>query len=208
MKKHFLKISTAVMVACSIPCAVSGQKKAMQIVPTAGVGYSITGALMGFISNGLNAVDVESSKTPVIIGGADFAVTDIFSVGGIYTYQGLTVKYNSYQVEDTAGNMITITGDFKDVLSRQSVGVRSLFHFGQNEDFDLYSGARFSYVWWNYNGREDFDASMLSFGSPVKVQALFGMRYFFIPNLGIGMEFAVGATYFMSFGLNGRFGGI
>jgi len=108
------------------------------------------------------------------------------------------------------GNLISTTGSFTDRITRQSIGVRPLFHFGESENLDLYTGARFSYVWWNYksDGRTDLSSSDIfgGFGSPVKPQAIFGMRYNFMPALGFNAEFAIGSTYFMMVGINARFG--
>lgn len=194
------------------PEQAAAQKYQGQAVVTGGAGYSVTGILLGFISDGLDATGtVNSTKTPVIIGGLDYGLTDRFSLGAVYTYQGVTVKYNTYETTDVNGNIITVTGDFKDRLTRQSIGIRPLFHFGDNDDLDLYAGARFSYVFWNYNSdRTDVNVNDLFklFGSPVKPQALFGMRYFVTENVGVGTEFALGATYFISVGLHARFGGM
>jgi hypothetical protein len=212
MKKSFLiAVAACIFTAVAIPNQASAQKYQGQIVPTVGVGYSITGLLLGSLSTTLNALGTKSTKTPVLIGGADFGVSDRFSIGLIYTYQGVSVKYNSYTAgTDTAGNVITVTGDFTDRLTRQSIGLRPLIHFGDIDDLDIYAGARFSYVFWNYNSdRTDVNVDDIFdlFGSPIKPQAIFGMRYFVTENIGLGTEFALGATYFMSIGINARFGG-
>lgn len=195
------------------PQEAAAQKYQGQAVITGGAGYSVAGIFLGLLSDGLNATGVvTSTKTPVILGGVDYGLSDRFSLGLLYTYQGVTMKYDSYDMTDANGNIITVTGDFKDRLTRQSIGLRPLFHFGDNDDLDLYAGARFSYVFWNYNSnsRNDVDVQQLFdlFGSPIKPQALFGMRYFVTDNIGLGTEFALGATYFMSFGIHARFGGM
>lgn len=213
MKKTIYLASAFFILAFFIlPKQGSAQKYQGQVVITGGAGYSVTGLFLGLISDGLNATGaVSSSKTPVILGGVDYGISDRFSLGAIYTYQGVTMKYNTYEFTDANNNVVTVTGDFKDRLTRQSIGIRPLFHFGDNDDFDLYAGARFSYVFWNYNSdRTDVDVQQLFdlFGSPIKPQALFGMRYFVTPNIGLGTEFALGATYFMSVGIHARFGGM
>lgn len=213
MKKALFYSATALLLGFIInPQRASAQKYQGQAVITGGAGYSVTGLLLGFITDGVNATGtVSSTKTPVILGGVDYGLSDRFSLGAIYTYQGITVKYNSYETTDANGNSVTVVGDFKDRLSRQSIGIRPLFHFGDNDDLDLYAGARFSYVFWNYNSpRTDVNVQDLFkfFGSPVKPQALFGMRYFVTDNIGLGTEFALGATYFISVGVHARFGGM
>ena len=211
MKKttHFFIILLLVGFSTFAPQYANAQKIKGQTVVTAGAGYSLAGALMILISDGLNTSGtVTSTKTPVIIGGLDYGITDHFSLGAVYTYQGLSAKYSSFY--DSNGNLISTTGSFTDRLTRQSIGVRPLFHFGESENLDLYTGARFSYVLWNYksDGRTDLSSSDIfgGFGSPVKPQAIFGMRYNFMPALGFNAEFAIGSTYFMMVGINARFG--
>ena len=213
MKKttHFFIILLLVGFSTFAPQYANAQKIKGQTVVTAGAGYSLAGILMDVISTGLNTVsDVTSTKTPVIIGGLDYGITDHFSLGAIYTYQGLSAKYSSFTDFDSLGNSITYFGSFNDRITRQSIGIRPLFHFGDSENLDLYTGARFSYVWWNYksDGRTDLSSSDIfgGFGSPVKPQAIFGMRYNFMPALGFNAEFAIGSTYFMMVGINARFG--
>lgn len=213
MKKVPLFAVIALVAAFSVinPGRAHAQKAKGQFVGTAGAGYSIVGLFFDAIKEGLNTTgDVTSSKTPVLWGTADYGITDRFSVGACYTYQGITAKYGSYTTTDTAGNNITIIGDFKDRISRQSIGIRPLFHFGDSDDLDVYVGARFSYVFWNVvSDRSDVSASDVfsGLGSPIKPQFIFGTRYFFIPQLGFNAELAIGPTYFMAFGISGRFGG-
>ena len=211
MKKttHFFIILLLVGFSTFAPQYANAQKIKGQTVVTAGAGYSLVGALMTLISDGLNTSGtVTSTKTPVIIGGLDYGITDHFSIGAVYTYQGLSAKYSSFY--DSNGNLISTTGSFTDRLTRQSIGVRPLFHFGESENLDLYTGARFSYVLWNYkpDGRTDLSSSDIfgGFGSPVKPQAIFGMRYNFMPALGFNAEFAIGSTYYMMVGINASFG--
>jgi hypothetical protein len=208
-------IATALFIAAFAmfnPSTAHAQKAKGQVVATGGVGFSLVGLIMNVVQDGINTTDqIRSTKTPVIFGSGDFGITDRFSVGACYTYQGLSMKYSSYTTTDTSGNSVTVIGDFTDRLTRQSIGIRPLFHFGDSEDLDLYVGARFSYVFWNYNSsRNNFDGAdiLKGFGSPVKPQFILGMRYFFIPTVGFNAEFAIGPTYFMAFGVCARFGGM
>src|ERR1041385_3885540 len=187
MKK--LPVSAVIVLVAAFstinPRTACAQKAKGQIVTTAGVGYSVVGLVMNVLQDGINSTGtVKSTKTPVIWGTTDYGITDRFSVGACYTYQGITAKYNSYTMTDTAGNNITVTGDFTDRITRQSIGIRPLFHFGNSDDLDVYVGARFSYVFWNYHSaRTDITSSdvLSGFGSPIKPQFVLGMRYFFIP---------------------------
>ncbi|CAN5359137.1 hypothetical protein BH09BAC5_BH09BAC5_02300 [soil metagenome] len=213
MKKTSIFVVAGLVMALSTvnPTTAKAQKAKGEVVVTGGAGYSIVGLLLNVINKGLNTTGtVSSSKTPVILGAVDYGITDRFSVGACYTYQGITAKYNSFTMTDTAGNNVTVNGDFKDRITRQSIGIRPLFHFGENEDLDLYVGARFSYVFWNItSSRADVSTADVfkGFGSPIKPQFLFGMRYFFVPAVGFNAEFAIGPTYFMQVGISARFGG-
>lgn len=216
MKKGSFIFAVAIMLLAGIisPKQAAAQKYRGQSVVTGGVGFSFVGLLLGVIDNTVDAAtDIRSTKTPVIIGAYDYGVSDRFSVGVGYTYQGITMRYDSYYKPNINGSGDTIvTGDFRDRLSRQNFGIRPLFHFGDNDDLDIYAGLRLSFVRWSYNtNRPDFDASgatrLLSGASPVKAQALFGMRYFFTENLGFNTELAIGPSYFAMVGLNARFGG-
>ena len=213
MKKttHFFIILLLVGFSTFAPQYANAQKIKGQTVVTAGAGYSLVGLFMGAISTGLNTIgDVNSTKTPVIIGGLDYGITDHFSLGAVYTYQGVSANYNSYTDYDTLGYLVTIQGSFTDRITRQSIGVRPLFHFGESEKLDLYTGARFSYVWWNSTSSVRANLSQTDIfaglGRPIKPQAIFGMRYNFMPALGFNAEFAIGSTYFMMVGINARFG--
>jgi hypothetical protein len=216
MKKGSFIIAVALMLLAGIiaPKQASAQKYQGQSVVTGGVGFSFVGLLLGVIDNTVDAAtDIRSTKTPVIIGAYDYGISDRFSIGVGYTYQGITMKYDSYfKPSINGGPDTTITGDFKDRLSRQNFGIRPLFHFGDNDDFDIYAGLRLSFVRWSYNtNRPDLDVSgatsLLSGASPVKVQGLFGMRYFFTENIGFNTELAIGPSYFAMVGINARFGG-
>lgn len=182
------------------------------MVASGGVGFSVVGLLFTVVREAVNSSsDVQLSKTPVIWGGADYAINDWFSLGACYTHQGISMKYDSYKTIDVrTGNIIEVYGDFNDRLTRQSIGIRPLIHLGHHKSWDVYFGGRFSYVKWKYKGDriDDFTSSISrSFGSPLKPQAVLGVRYFFIPNLGINFELAAGPTYFMSCGIAARFHG-
>lgn len=211
MKKHgtcFLFLLILIPVFVSSPLAA--QKYRKQVVGTFGVGYSVTGILFNLLQESLEANDMNSTKTPVLLGGLDYGITDRFSIGGVYTYQGLYARYSNYNSINEHGDTTIVTGDFHERLTRQSIGIRPLFHFGDNDDVDAYAGCRVSYVFWNYSGpRNDLNVNKVFRGlGPVKAQALFGVRYFITNNIGLGAEFALGPTYYVSFGLNLKFGGV
>jgi hypothetical protein len=211
MKKGSFIIAAVLMLLAGIivPKQAAAQKYQGQSVVTGGVGFSVVGLFFGLVETGLDAgTEIRTTKTPVLIGAYDYGVSDRFSVGVAYSYQGLTLKYDNYI--DANGN--TVLGNFTDRLTRQNFGLRPLFHFGDNDDFDIYAGLRLSFMRWSYTtDRPDlasnFATEILGGASPVKVQGLFGMRYFFTENIGFNTELAIGPSYFAMIGVNARFGG-
>ncbi|MFN8714744.1 MAG: hypothetical protein ACK5Z2_17990 [Bacteroidota bacterium] len=211
MKKGSFIIAIALMLLAGIitPQQVSAQKYQGQSVVTGGVGFSVVGLFFGLIENGLDAgTEIRSTRTPVLIGAYDYGISDRFSVGIAYSYQSLTLKYENYT--DLNGNLVV--GSFTDRLTRQNFGLRPLFHFGDNDDLDIYAGLRLSLMRWSYSSdrpdiSDNFATNILGGISPVKVQGLFGMRYFFTENIGFNTELAIGPSYLAMVGINARFGG-
>lgn len=216
MKKNILATSTIfiMLIAACMPNASHAQKYQGQSVVTGGVGWSVVGLFLGVIDKGLDATsDVRSTKTPVVMGAYDFGISDRFSIGAHYTYQALTLRYDGYTTFDSQGFFdSTVVGSFRDRLLRQSFGIRPLFHFGDNDDLDIYAGLRLSFLRWSYNSTrpdlgDDFATDILKAANPIKVQGVFGLRYFFTENIGFNTEFAIGPSYFAMIGINARFGG-
>jgi hypothetical protein len=213
MKKGSFIIAVAVMLLAGViaPKQASAQKYQGQSVVTGGVGFSVVGLFLGLVDNALDAAtDIRSTKTPVLLGAYDYGVSDRFSIGVGYTYQSLTLKYDGYYVNGDLDSLKQ--GSFTDRLTRQNFGLRPMFHFGDNDDLDIYAGLRVSFVRWSYTSNRpdiagNWASDILGGASPVKAQALFGMRYFFTENLGFNTELAIGPSYFAMIGINARFGG-
>jgi hypothetical protein len=213
MKKGSFIIAVALMLLAGViaPKQASAQKYQGQSVVTGGVGFSVVGLFLGLVDNALDAAtDIRSTKTPVLLGAYDYGVSDRFSIGVGYTYQSLTLKYDGYYVN---GNLDSLKqGSFTDRLTRQNFGLRPMFHFGDNDDLDIYAGLRVSFLRWSYTSNRpdiagNWASDILGGASPIKAQALFGMRYFFTENLGFNTELAIGPSYFAMIGINARFGG-
>lgn len=213
MNKRTIIIATAILmiIGVAMPNKAAAQKYQGQSVITGGVGFSVVGLFFGLVKEGLNATtNISSTKTPVLLGAYDYGLSDRFSIGVGYTYQSLTLKYDGYYFNGSQDSLIT--GNFTDRLIRQNFGIRPMFHFGDNDDLDIYAGLRISMVRWSYTtSRNDLGSNwateLLGGASPVKAQALFGMRYFFTENIGFNTELAIGPSYFAMVGINARFGG-
>ena len=177
-------------------------------VINAGAGWSLVGALFGFVNNSVpDSSSVDLKQTPVIIGAYDYFVSPKFSIGAAYSFQSFTFSYANYPYTGAGG--ATYYGTFKDVVKRQNFAIRPLFHFGNSDDMDPYFGLRLGYTQWSYSTTNPdplYDNSgTTSIGSSVKVQVLFGARYWITDFLGFNTEVAIGSPYFLMVGANFRF---
>lgn len=197
-----------------IPSVVQAQNAQGQISANAGVGVSLVGALFSAVKNNVNAqpgATVTLHSTPVITAGVDYAIADHFSLGVAGSYQSFSSEYTNYTYTNSQG--VDVTGSYKDKVTRMNFGLRPLFHFGDNENFDPYFGARISFTNWSYSTSNpdpyyDFgDVYSFIGASPVKFQVLFGAHYFFNEIVGINGEVAVGPSYYLMGGLSFKFGG-
>lgn len=179
-------------------------------VVTAGAGYSLVGALFKSVDNAIGSngtVDLKS--TPVICGMYDYALADHFSIGAAFSYQSFTAVYTNAEYTNSQG--FTVTGSWKDRVTRMNYAIRPLFHFGDNESFDHYAGVRLGFTNWGftsdnpdpYYNTTDFYPS--GFKNRLRVQTLYGMRYFFTDNIGVNLELAIGSPYYMMGGVNFKF---
>ena len=186
------------------PLSVFSQKQEGEMVATAGAGWSLLGAIFS-----LSDVSGETSTTvtPVFHASFDYGLTRNMSIGAAFGYQKATVSYNDYVYYNS--NNQEITEDFDWSVSRLNIGARVLFHYGSNENFDMYSGMRLGFQ----SFTSEFDTTDPSFDSDFKGGTLgfqlvaFGARGYFTPNIGFNAEVALGSPYFVMGGLNYRFGG-
>lgn len=121
----------------------------------------------------------------------DFAFNDKFSIGVAYSYQRFILDVPQYVYADS---------------KRTNVAIRFLWHYVQNERLDMYAAARLGMTFWD----EDFDYTYDPFDTAEKrklpaPQIALGTRYYVTPNIGLGIEAAVGAPHYFSFGANYRF---
>lgn len=210
--RKLLTVAVAVIAFTVLtPSQAVAQKYLGQTVIGSSAGFSLVGALL---TNAFNVTDraiagFDARVTPGISNTIDVGLAPRFSLGAAYFIQSAKAEWSSY--EDSNG--IVHTGDYYFRLTRHNFGIRALFHFGDNDDFDPYFGVRIGMARWtfktNVEGGNDiglFDNTL--FRARVLPQALFGVRYFFLPFLGVNAEIAVGFPYYLSTGINFRFGGM
>ncbi len=204
MKKTLLLFVSALLLCSSN--VLKAQKQQGEFVVTAGAAQSLSGILFTAIKDGINySGDSKSTTIPNLILHGDYGLSDVFSLGLGYSYQSLQVSYRQYTDDDS----VTYSGNFEDRFTRQNVGLRTLFHFGENPNLDLYAGARTSFTFWNHTTNRQ-NGNTVEFGkvlnNRMRFQALFGMRYYFSDLLGVNLEFSIGAPYFIMGGINLKFG--
>jgi hypothetical protein len=188
------------------PLSVFSQKQKGEMVATAGAGWSVIGAL--FSVSDVSG-DVSTSVSPVIHASFDYGLTRNMSIGAAVGYQRGVATFSDYEYYNSANQLVTENFEWK--VSILNIGARALFHYGRNEDFDMYSGVRFGYR--NINSEYETtdtsfdDTAFENLGSLGFQLVAFGARGYFTPNLGFNAELAFGSPYFIMGGLNYRFGG-
>lgn len=154
---------------------------------------------------------------PTWQGAYDFALNDWFSLGVAATYNRVGVEFGGldYHPNDS----LSLMGDFDIRVSRTTIVLRPLFHYGHFEKIDMYSGLRIGASVWtgSIKGegsveafeflKKDLKTPRLRFSGVVPTAALtlYGIRYYPIPNVGIGAELNVGSPYMASASVNFRF---
>lgn len=202
MKKTII-VTLAVLFGSSFLSTAQRQEGEVDI--TVGAGYSLgMNALRGLINIALVESDLEKVKSvPIINGMIDYGITENFSLGGAYSFHRWS--WND-RFTDTSG--VTTSGSA--TAMRHNIGARALFHFGENDDVDIYAGGRVGTSIWrfdaSYSDSEGNSASDFSVPNGIfSVQALFGVRAYFNEFVGANFEFGLGtAPYLIAGGLTFR----
>lgn len=180
------------------------QKSEGSSVATLGLGYSF---FNNIIKTSLDTyTDVEVKSVPTIAFTFDHSLTDKFSIGLAGAYQNVSGEFtNTY----TDADLNSQTEKAKTTVSRINLAIRPLFHYGNNDKLDMYSGLRVGYLIRNVsvesndpNGAflEELDGNRFALGL-----VPFGMRYFFTDNIGINMDLQIGTPYVVSGGVAFQF---
>jgi hypothetical protein len=167
-------------------------------------------------------------KSPQINIAYDRGITQWFSVGGAVSYNQISADLENVKYHRTEN-----LGNFTLGLSRLTFGARALFHYGNANRLDMYSGLRVGFGIWSLQtssslaGNIDDKANQIvkeiggsglwrtlignrvsgHFVLPQAQLILFGLRGYVTEHIGINGELSVGSPYFASIGINYRFGG-
>ncbi|MCB0572200.1 MAG: hypothetical protein KDC66_20680 [Phaeodactylibacter sp.] len=173
----------------------TAQTQPGESVISANAGFSLVGALFSLAD--IDA-DVKSSAPPAVQLNYDYAINELFSLGGGLSYQRFKLAYTDYGDD---------MEDFDVQLSRFNVALRGLFHYGAQEQVDMYSGIRLGLSNWSADvgtSNPDFEPPKGNGISVAPQLILFGIRGYLTDGLGINAELAVGGPHFFAIGLSYR----
>ncbi len=157
-------------------------------------------------------IDINESGDPTIFtasidGSAattlayDYRFGRVFSLGGALSHQAIDITgfRNTETSEPISGSLD---------INRIFLSGRTLFHYGKNPKWDLYSGARVGATLWNVKSTVDQDEFTLGTGVtlgsgtlvlPHLVPIPFGFKFYPDDRLMLGAELAVGSPHVLAF---------
>lgn len=197
MKKALCLFALVGLIAYS-PLKAQDQKSTVCL----NAGVSLVGQIVS-----LGDVDGEGSTTalPAIQLTYDYMLNDWFSLGAAGSFQKMSADVIGYTYIDEGGNIIV--EDVETSLNRLNFAARALFHYGNFENLDMYSGIRLGYTNWSYStdsSDPDYVDDIVAGGFAPQLVA-FGIRGYFTDAFGVNVEFAIGPPSYLSAGLNLRF---
>ncbi len=200
------------------------QSDAYQNTITVNAGFSLAGTLVNLLDNeNLDEFDnvdqdefsnlsgqFSGTSTPAIQVNYDRALANWFSLGAGVSYQKLGFDINNFSYTDGDNQQQNI--DFVSTnFNRVNVSLRALFHYGNKNRMDLYSGLRLGITSWGASIEstddqieDDLEASGFVGINPAIQLIPFALRGYVTENIGINFETAIGAPHFFSIGLNYR----
>ncbi len=208
MKKLNL-LALVIMASCFLLATDSNAQRQGQGVVGIQVGQSIIGSLINSAGDELTGDGrVDASNNPVFQLTYDHGFADRFSLGVAVAIQRFKFDYENYEYTDSDG--MFQTANFDASASRTSFAVRPLFHYGNGDKLDMYSGLRVQYINWsgsNDSPDENFEIDAFSGGRFGVGLVLFGFRYYVTDMIGLTGEVQIGAPYVSAFGVSARLGG-
>lgn len=157
------------------------------------------------LSDTLLIHSIRSSRV-AIQANYDYALTNRFSIGLAYSNQGFSENNSAYSMMGVDSIPVP-QQDYDAAIQRNNLAVRLLWHYVQNEHWDIYAGLRYGvtfttskYVFPTAN--TDFKETETDFTS---IQFALGWRYYINDQVGLSVEAALGKPHFLSVGANYRF---
>lgn len=203
MKKLTIVIITIFTLSCTNSFS---QDTLYHSTISAGVGQSLVKSVSDlFLNTALfEETGLKYTALPAFFVNYDYSVNEWFSVGAAGSYQIFKLK------ETSSSEFIKI--------NRLNVGLRGLFHYGNSDKIDMYSGVRLSTTMWDLNSNiTSGDPSIDNFINDLNTTRFFdkaiviapqlvafGIRGYFTEHFGAHIEFSIGSPYYMSGGVNFR----
>lgn len=182
------------------------QDKTYKSTVSLGVGQSMVKALADVFlnNNSFDSTGLKYTSLPAFYGNYDYQINEFFSVGAAGSFQLFKLKN-------------TVTSEFVQI-NRTNIGIRALFHYGNTDKMDMYSGVRLSTTMWDLSTNITGDPSVTEFVDDLNASRFFdkaiviapqivafGIKGYFTDMFGAHMEFSIGSPYYLSGGVNVRF---
>jgi hypothetical protein len=204
MKTKFILVSL-ILLMITYHSGLS-QDKTYKSTVSLGVGQSMVKALADVFlnNNSFDSTGLKYTSLPAFYGNYDYQINEFFSVGAAGSFQLFKLKN-------------TVTSEFVQI-NRTNIGIRALFHYGNTDKMDMYSGVRLSTTMWDLSTNITGDPSVTEFVDDLNASRFFdkaiviapqivafGIKGYFTDMFGAHMEFSIGSPYYLSGGVNVRF---
>lgn len=202
MKKTFTFLLVCLMACFAINTeTANAQHEKGDVVISLGAGYGLFNSILS--SNDLDSDDYSVFATPPLIATVDYGVSDLLSIGLMVNYGAFGSK-DKHQFFDANNELVEEIA--KETFSCIGFSVRPLFHYGNVENMDFYSGLGLGIGFLNSKtDSNDPDYTFLTTGfsgTALCLQITTGMRYFFTDNIGAHLEFSPIGPYVFEGGLS------
>ncbi|HEV7231202.1 MAG TPA: hypothetical protein VGO45_07740 [Bacteroidia bacterium] len=152
---------------------------------------------------------------PAGVVNVDWSWKERLSIGGCFSWQEIGYRFNNYNYTPSGSSIQSnpVLINWVDTYDRYNLAVRLLYQFVQTKDFQMYFGVRGGYTWWSrrstnpdpFYNFDPYNEYSHIFITPVSIQSVMGMRYFFNETIGINAEVGIGAPYALLLGVTGKF---
>lgn len=199
-----IRISCALFAMAMLMFATTVQAQSFEkgkVIITGGYGFgNLTKALFKTYQD---EAGYKATSLGPIFGKVEYAVSDKIGIGVNVAHIGVNVSYQT-ETSDGEGGSRTVTEKFK--WNNTSVLARLNLHFAKSEKLDAYWGAGLGYRFgsWKWESETTDNSESFPFVNPFGFETTIGVRYYFIPNLGVYAEAGI-AKAPIQFGVSAAF---
>jgi hypothetical protein len=210
MKKQLLLVG----LFCVSIMSMNAQNMDYRSTISVNAGLNAISLFPGLVNSASDETGVKLSATPSFQVSYDFALAKWFSLGAAGSFNTVKSTGTGFSYTDTETGK-TGVGNYDYKGTRMTFAVRALFHYGNSDKLDMYSGLRVGIKRWNntLTATGTLKDVLTPNGVWPSLNGLnaqvipFGLRYYVTNNLGLGFETAFGAPYFAALQVNYRLGG-